>query len=77
MEFLYSDEGQIDWLRGYVHPARFDALVASGAVPADVLSSLPSAAAYSVTKIPTLDQVTNIQKVVTGGWDSTVGATVK
>lgn len=77
MEYLYSDEGQIIWLRGYVHPARFDALVSSGAVPADVLSNLPSAAAYSVTKIPTLDQVTNIASVVTKGWDTAVGVTVK
>jgi putative spermidine/putrescine transport system substrate-binding protein len=77
MEFLFSDEGQIDWLRGYVHPARFDALVASGAVAPDVLSKLPSADAYKVTKIPTLDQITAANKIITGGWDSVVGVTVK
>jgi len=76
MEFLYSDEGQTDWLRGYVHPARFDALVASGAVPSDVLSNLPSASAYSVTKIPSLDQITAANKIITTGWDSAVGVTV-
>jgi len=72
-EFLFSDEGQIDYLRGYAHPARFAALVAEGAVPADVLSAIPSAAAYAVTKIPTLDQINNANQVITQGWMKTVG----
>ena len=27
MEYLYSDEGQIGWLKGYCHPIRFQDLV--------------------------------------------------
>ncbi len=33
MEYLYSDEGQLAWLKGYCHPARFNAMVAAGKVP--------------------------------------------
>ena len=25
MEYLYSDEGQMLWMKGYCHPIRFDA----------------------------------------------------
>jgi putative spermidine/putrescine transport system substrate-binding protein len=31
MEYLYSDEGQIGWLKGYCHPIRFNDLVAKKA----------------------------------------------
>ncbi|MBV2186462.1 MAG: ABC transporter substrate-binding protein, partial [Rhizobium sp.] len=30
MEYLYSDEGQNLWLKGYCHPARFNAMVKAG-----------------------------------------------
>ena len=32
MEYLYSDEGQLGWLKGYCHPARFNAMVKAGKV---------------------------------------------
>src|SRR5262245_23780061 len=41
MEFLYSDEGQLLWLKGYASPARFDDLKARNAIPADLLAKLP------------------------------------
>ncbi|MGD0573802.1 MAG: ABC transporter substrate-binding protein [Anaerolineales bacterium] len=76
-EFLFSDEGQVDWLRGYVHPARFASLISRNVVAADVLSNMPSAAAYSVAVIPSLDQITTASSLITKGWDSAVGVTVK
>ena len=33
MEYLYSDEGQLGWLKGYCHPIRFNDLVARGHDP--------------------------------------------
>src|SRR5690606_16843045 len=33
MEHLYSDEGQIGWLKGYCHPIRFNALAQEGKIP--------------------------------------------
>ncbi len=34
LEHLYSDEGQIGWLKGYCHPIRFNNLVETGKAPA-------------------------------------------
>lgn len=76
-EYLFSDEGQLDWLKGYVHPARFQSLISGGVVPADVLSTLPSADAYKVAVIPTLDQIAAASTLITKGWASAVGVTVK
>ena len=30
MEYLYSDEGQLGWLKGYCHPIRFNDIAARG-----------------------------------------------
>ncbi len=57
MEYLYSDEGQNLWLKGYCHPARFNAMVADGKVPQDLIDALPPAASYEAAYFPTLDEV--------------------
>ena len=77
MEHLYSDEGQIGWLRGYCHPIRFNDLVAKGKVPADLLAKLPPAAAYEKAVFPTLAEQKAAAEVINKGWDRTVGAAVK
>jgi putative spermidine/putrescine transport system substrate-binding protein len=74
MEYLYSDEGQIIWMQGYCHPIREADLRARGVVPADVSAKLPD---VSGTTFPTLDQLTAANKLITGQWDSVVGADVK
>ncbi len=77
MEYLYSDEGQLGWLKGYCHPARFNAMVAAGKVPQDLLDALPPAAAYEAAYFPTLEEVDANKAAVTGGWDAVVGANVQ
>ena len=77
MEYLYSDEGQLGWLKGYCHPIRFNDLAARGAIPKDLLDKLPPAAAYESAVFPTLPQQADNKKVVTEGWDKVVGANVK
>lgn len=77
MEHLYSDEGQIAWLKGYCHPIRFNDLVKKGKVPADLLAKLPPAAAYEKAVFPTLDQQAAAKDVITKQWDTVVGANVK
>ncbi|MGV8938852.1 MAG: ABC transporter substrate-binding protein [Allorhizobium sp.] len=77
MEYLYSDEGQLAWLKGYCHPARFNALVAAGKVPEDLLKALPPAASYEKAYFPTLEEVDANKVAVTGGWDKVVGANVQ
>lgn len=74
MEYLYSDEGQILWMKGYCHPIREADLRARGVVPADVAAKLPD---VTGAVFPTLDQLTAGKTLITGSWDSVVGADVK
>lgn len=77
MEYLYSDEGQLGWLKGYCHPARFNAMSAAGKIPQELLDALPPAAAYESAYFPTLDEQAANKAAVTAGWDSVVGANVQ
>jgi putative spermidine/putrescine transport system substrate-binding protein len=75
-EFLYSDEGQIDWLKGYCHPIRFNSMAQANLLPADLLAKLPPAENYAKAVFPTLDQQTAYTDEITKNWDSVVGANV-
>lgn len=77
MEYLYSDEGQLGWLKGYCHPARFNAMAAAGKIPQDLLDALPPAESYEAAYFPTLEEVDANKAAVTGGWDAVVGANVQ
>jgi putative spermidine/putrescine transport system substrate-binding protein len=77
MEHLYSDEGQLLWLKGYCHPIRFNDLVKNGKVPQEMLDKLPPAAAYEAAVFPTLDEQAAGKEAITKQWDSVVGANVK
>src|SRR5208337_957934 len=76
MEYLYSDEGQIIWLKGYVHPARFNDLAARKVIPADVAAKLPPAAAYLKAVFPSLDQEAAIKAAIATDWDKVVNVQV-
>ena len=67
MEFLYSDEGQNLWLKGYCHPIRYTDLVANNKVPADQLAKLPD---VTGAVFPTLDQLEKANKLITSSWDA-------
>jgi len=77
MEHLYSDESQLDWLKGYCHPIRFQDLVDSKKVPAEVLAKLPPAENYEKALFPTLEQQGKSKEIITKQWDSIVGANVQ
>ncbi len=72
-EFLYSDEGQNIWLKGYCHPIRYEDLVANDKVPSDQLAKLPDVAG---AVFPSLDQLNAATKLITENWDSAVGAPI-
>lgn len=76
-EFLYSDEGQLIWLKGYCHPIRYNDLVARNVIPADMAAKLPPAEDYARAVFPTLDQLSTSKTIITENWDSVVGADVK
>jgi putative spermidine/putrescine transport system substrate-binding protein len=73
MEFLYSDQGQNLWLKGYCNPIRYDAMVTAGTVDAAAQAKLPDTKG---TQLPTLDQITKASDLITKNWATEVGATV-
>ncbi|MBN2739742.1 MAG: ABC transporter substrate-binding protein [Rhodobacteraceae bacterium] len=77
MEYLYSDEGQLGWLKGYCHPIRFNDLAEKGKVPQEMLDAMPPAEGYAKAIFPTLDEQAANKEVVTSGWDSVVGSNVQ
>jgi putative spermidine/putrescine transport system substrate-binding protein len=77
MEYLYSDEGQLTWLKGYCHPIRFADLAKNGKIPQELLDKLPPAAAYEAAVFPTLDEQAAAKEVIVNQWDSVVGANVQ
>lgn len=73
IEYIFSDEGQLFYLKGYAHPARYQKLVDTGKVLADLAAKLPPAEQYTNVKFVTnLDQLTNASTVVTQNWASQV-----
>nr|WP_245181329.1 ABC transporter substrate-binding protein [Sinorhizobium mexicanum] len=77
MEYLYSDEGQLGWLKGYCHPIRFNDLAKNGKVPQEMLDKLPPAAAYEKAVFPTLEEQEAGKTAITTKWDAIVGANVQ
>jgi putative spermidine/putrescine transport system substrate-binding protein len=77
MEYLYSDEGQLTWLKGYCHPIRFNDMSKAGTIPQEMLDKLPPAASYEAAVFPTLDEQNAGKKEITENWDSVVGANVQ
>jgi putative spermidine/putrescine transport system substrate-binding protein len=73
-EFLYSDEGQNLWLKGYCHPIRYEDLTKNNKVPKEQLDKLPDVAG---AVFPSLDQLKAATDLITKNWDSVVGADVK
>jgi putative spermidine/putrescine transport system substrate-binding protein len=73
-EYLYSDEGQNIWLKGYCNPIRYEAMKAANKIPADLAAKLPDTTGAA---LPTLDQITAATAAITKGWPTTVGVAVK
>jgi len=73
-EFLFSDQGQLLWLKGYSHPARYQDLARRKKVPPSLLKALPPAAAYATAKFPSLSQIKAGAAKLASDWTSKVGA---
>jgi len=77
MEYLYSDEGQLGWLKGYCHPIRFNDIAAKGGVPQELIDALPAAEGYAKAVFPSLDEQAAAKAYIAANWDSVVGANVQ
>lgn len=72
-EFLYSDEGQNIWLKGYCHPIRYQDLVDNNKVPAEALAKLPD---VEGAVFPSLEQLNKATELIKTQWDAIVGVNV-
>jgi putative spermidine/putrescine transport system substrate-binding protein len=65
-EYIFSDEGQLEMLKGYVRPTLIDKLT----IPADVKAKLPDAAQYKkvVPAIADTEKLEAAKKIVTDQW---------
>jgi len=67
-EFLYSDQGQLLFLKGFAHPARFTDLVARKVIPKSLLAALPPASRYAGVKFASLGQIQRAKDKVAAEW---------
>ena len=68
MEFLYSDQGQLIWLKGYSHPARFQDLAKRKKIPAALIKALPSPKLYARVKFASDAQQKAAKAKIAAGW---------
>jgi putative spermidine/putrescine transport system substrate-binding protein len=71
-EFVYSDAGQLIYLEGYAHPARFSDMVSRGVVPEKMLKELPPAAPYKHVQFPNKAQTEKAQNLLKTEWTKMV-----
>jgi len=67
-EFLYSDQGQLLWLKGYSHPALFADLAGRKVIPSALLKALPDPGAYAGVKFASLQQINKAKQLVAEQW---------
>lgn len=73
-EFLYSDQGQLLWLKGYSHPIRFQDLAKRKVIPAALLNALPPASLYAKVKFASDAQQTNAKNLIAKEWPTKIGS---
>ena len=70
--FLYSDAGQLLYLQGYAHPARFNDLLKRGVIPEALMAELPPSAPYENVVFPDAAQTRKAQETVGQLWQKMV-----
>jgi putative spermidine/putrescine transport system substrate-binding protein len=69
-EYLYSDEGQNLWLKGFARPARLPSMQKAGTATPALLAKLPTVTGEA--KFPSSDQITAAKTLVTKNWAKAV-----
>jgi len=77
MEYLYSDEGQLGWLKGYCHPIRFNDMAQRDVIPQDLLDALPAAELYAAAAFPSLEDQEIFKADIAKLWADVIGVEVK
>jgi len=73
-EFLYSDQGQLLWLKGFSHPALFADMLARKVVPNALIKALPAASLYAKVKFASVKQGNDAKTVIKEQWPAKMGA---
>jgi putative spermidine/putrescine transport system substrate-binding protein len=73
-EFIYSDQGQLLYMKGYAHPARFADIVARKAIPKALAATFPASWLNAKPKFASLGQITAGKALINQQWPSKVGA---
>jgi putative spermidine/putrescine transport system substrate-binding protein len=72
-EYIFSDEGQLFYLKGYAHPARYQKLAAAGKIPADLAAKLPPASSYANVKfVSDISKLAAATSTLTQNWQAQV-----
>ena len=72
-EYLFSDDGQLIFLKGYAHPVRYQVLANAGKIPADLAAKLPSSDQYkNVQFVTDITKLTDATNTVNANWQSQV-----
>ncbi len=71
-EFLYSDAGQLIYLEGFAHPARFADMVSRGVIPESLLAQLPPAEPYRHVQFADKEQTRRAQETLKAQWTKLV-----
>jgi putative spermidine/putrescine transport system substrate-binding protein len=72
-EFIYSDQGQILYLKGFAHPARFNDLAQRKVLPKALLAALPAPSLYAKVKFASISQQTKAKALIAAQWPTKVG----
>ncbi|MFN8482278.1 MAG: ABC transporter substrate-binding protein [Anaerolineae bacterium] len=75
-EYLLSDEVQLQYLKGFARPIRYDDLKKRGLIPAELAKQLPPDEYYAKAVFPSGPQVTAARKLIADNWDKVVGVKV-
>ena len=73
-EFVYSDAGQILWLKGYSHPARFADMARRKVIPRALVRALPAPAAYAKVRFASPTHQDRAKARIAKEWPKKVGA---
>jgi putative spermidine/putrescine transport system substrate-binding protein len=69
-----SDAGQVLFLKGFAHPARFNDLAKRNKIPKSLLAKLPAPKLYAQVKFASLGQITRAKAAIASQWADKVGA---
>jgi putative spermidine/putrescine transport system substrate-binding protein len=74
LEYLYSDTGQLLFLKGYTHPVRYQDLAKRKKVPKALAAKLPAASLYKKAQFANLTQINKAAAVLNARWKEVAGS---